>query len=202
MPSAKKQYPENLAKFTRRMLAKLEGTYPNFRPNEKAEQRDAYTEAIARMVEEFGQGRTAAAIQRACDLVPDFVPTPGKIREFMPTATAKIETCTLCHPSGYVMVYEGKTARTESGGGNDIDPKFGAARRCDHKGGFFPVTEQRAPGADGRQYGVNHVEILWKLHAEKRARLKRNLTAREQAALLDELDRLIKKHEDETKNPE
>jgi len=65
-----------------------------------------YLEAIERMADQFGRGRTSAAIAKAVDLIPDFVPTIAKIREFMPLAEGQIKTCTLCHPTGFVYVYK------------------------------------------------------------------------------------------------
>ena len=42
----------------------------------------------------------------------------------------------------------------------------------------------------GQGYGLADVQILWKLHAEKRAEVNRPLTDAEKEACLDELDRL------------
>lgn len=179
--SKKKQYPESLKNFVTRMMEQLRGTYQNFRPSENPDQAAAYVEAIKRMVDEFGQGRTAAAIIKAVDLVPDFVPTPAKIREFMPAREAEVKTCTLCHPSGFVMVYEGKTA-----GGNNIDPNFGAAMRCDHEEGKSPVVDMN----QGLGYGTNDIKILAKLVEKKRAFIGgRQMTTAEHEGLLKELDR-------------
>jgi hypothetical protein len=111
-----------------RMMKLLMGTYQNFRPDNNPDQAIAYKGAIQRMVEEFGQYRTESAIKKGCDLVPDFVPTPAKIREFIPPKRAEIKTCPKCHPYGFVMVYEGRTA-----GGNPVDPQYGVARRCQHQ---------------------------------------------------------------------
>jgi hypothetical protein len=179
--SLKKQYPESLKNFTVRMMQALKGTYQNFRPDENPDQAVAYAEAIKRMVEEFGQGRTAAAIAKACDLVPDFVPTPGKIREFMPARQGELTTCTLCHPSGFVMVYEGKTA-----GGNRIDPQYGAVKRCDHSAGKSPVKDPEL----GEGYGTNDVKLLWKLFEKKRLAVGRPLKEQDTGILLDELDQM------------
>ena len=105
----------------------LAGTYQNFRPSDNPDQAIAYAEGIGRMVNDFGQERTAAAIIKSCDIVPDFVPTLAKIREFMPSRKGELKTCVRCHPSGWVMVYEGRTD-----GGQPVDSKLGAAKRCDH----------------------------------------------------------------------
>jgi hypothetical protein len=180
--SKRKQYPESLKNFTARMMKQLTGAYLNFRPSENPEQAEAYVGGIARMVDEFGQGRTSAAILKAIDLIPDFAPTLGKIREFMPAREGELKTCTLCHPSGFVMVYTGKTD-----GGNDVDPDLGAAKRCDHLAGKSPVVD--IPPEKG--YGTNDVKILMKLHAKARA-LSGGipLSKREQEELLDELDKV------------
>src|SRR6266478_417714 len=78
--SIKKQYPESAKKFSARMMETLKGAYSNFRPSENPDQLRVYTEALERMVNEFGRGRTAAAIAQAVDLIPDFCPTVAKIR--------------------------------------------------------------------------------------------------------------------------
>jgi hypothetical protein len=177
------------------MIQTLRGTYSNFRPEENPDQTRAYSEAIGRMVEEFGQGRVAAGIQKACDIVPDFVPTPGRIREFIPLP-GPIKTCSLCHPSGYIMVYEGRTSREPNSqgiaadGGNPIDPKFGAARRCDHKGGFSPIADIHGP--DERQYGNVDAWALWAIHKEAAKKANgRPLTEEELDECVNELDRRI-----------
>lgn len=165
-------------------MGTLAGTYQNFRPSENPEQLQAYAAAIERMVGEFGQGRTSSAIQRACDLVPDFVPTPAKIREFMPARQGELKTCTLCHPSGFVMVYQGRTD-----GGNKIDPKFGAVTRCDHSGGLSPITESH----DGeRDYGYQDVRYLSHIHGKAR-KINGNqpLNQKQLDTLLDGLDAAI-----------
>jgi hypothetical protein len=173
----------------------LAGTYQNFRPTENPDQAIAYKEALERMVQEFGNSRVAIAIQKACDLIPDFVPTPAKIREFIPLP-GPIKTCTLCHPSGFVMVYEGRTssepnsAGIPADGGNPVDPKFGAAKRCDHQGGYSPVAEV-PPDEVGRMYGVFDIKALAEIHRKKRAQAGRALTEKELDACVDELDRKI-----------
>jgi hypothetical protein len=140
-------------------------------------------EAIERMVADFGMGRTAVAIQKACDLVPDFVPTPAKIREFIPAPDNKRKTCTLCHPSGFVMVFHGRTD-----GGNQIDPRVGAVKLCDHEGGKSPVVEV---DTGERQYGTNDIKAQWKIQKANRAKAGRPLTEAEMAECVDELDRQI-----------
>ena len=84
MPSDNKQSPESFRTFLTRMMNQLAGTYSNFRPETNQEQLEAYRGAITRMAGEFGRDRTAEGIQKACDSVPEFVPTPAKIREFIP----------------------------------------------------------------------------------------------------------------------
>jgi hypothetical protein len=173
------------------MMSVLKGVYSNFRPTDNPDQARAYMEAIERMVAEFGMGRTAAAIQKACDLIPDFVPTPAKIREFMPAVGGKLKTCTLCHPSGFVRVFEGVTSSEPNSvgvpaqGGNPIDPVAGAVRRCDHLEGKSPVVEV---DTEEREYGTDDVKALWKIHKEKRARVGRALTESEIEQCVDELD--------------
>jgi hypothetical protein len=178
--SIKKQYPESLKKFTARMMESLKGAYSNFRPNDNPDQLRVYAEAMERMVDDFGQGRTAAAIAKAIDYIPDFVPTIAKIREFVPAREGELKTCSLCHPSGYVMVYSGRTD-----GGNKVDPQFGAAKRCDHAGGMSPVVDPH----EGDGYGGDDIKALQKMHRVKRAALGRPLTQSEQDALLNDLDR-------------
>lgn len=160
------------------------GAYQNFRPDENPEQAIAYSEALERMVAEFGHGRTAAAIARAVDLVPDFCPTPAKIREFIPAPGGKAKTCTDCHPDGFVRVFTGRTD-----GGNRIDPKLGAMKRCDHSEGHSPVLDVDPDG--GHQYGSADIQELWKIHKNKRAQLGRELTEAELISCLNELDRRI-----------
>jgi len=141
----------------------------------------AYGEALGRMVQEFGQGRTATAIAKACDLVPDFVPTPAKIREFIPAQDSKRKTCTLCHPSGYVYVYDGRLVS-----GAKVDPQVGAVRLCAHDGGLGPVVERDEH--EGKGYWENDILLLAKLHRNKRKTVGRELTQAELDELLDDLD--------------
>jgi len=133
------------------------------------------------MVNEFGRGRTAAAIAQAVDLIPDFCPTVAKIREFIPAQDGKRKTCTLCHPSGYVYVYDG---RLESGA--KVDPQVGAVRLCAHDGGLSPVTDRDEN--EGKGYWENDVMLLSKLHRNKRKTVGRELTQAELDELLDDLD--------------
>src|SRR6266403_2133637 len=189
MPEIKKQYPESLRKFTGRMMKSLKGAYSNFRPNDNPDQAQVYGEAISRMVEEFGRGRTAVAIAKAVDLIPDFVPTIAKIRQFMPLAEGQIKTCTLCHPSGFVYVYEGFLESNPAHGKLPVDPKVGAVKRCGHVAGKSPVEDIAPPGE--RLYGTNEVKALWKIHAAKRAQLNRSLIEKELAECVDQLDRCI-----------
>ena len=178
-----KQSRESLKKFTDRMMTTLQGAYSNFRPHENPDQLRVYVDAIGRMVSEFGQGRTAVAIGKAVDYIPDFVPTVAKIREFIPAAEGTRKTCTLCHPSGYVYVFEGRTAS-----GLKIDPRFGAAKLCSHKDGLSPVINVNEE--HGKTYGENDCLILWKLVRERMAENPYPLTEREQAMLLDKLDEI------------
>lgn len=160
------------------------GAYSNFRPNENPDQLRVYAGAIERMAGEFGQGRTAAAIAKAVDLVPDFCPTVAKIREFIPSPEGKLKTCTDCHPGGFVKVFHGRTD-----GGNAVDPKFGAVKRCDHEFGRSPILDVSPDG--GHQYGQHDITELWKIHKKKSAQLGRPLTEAELNSCLNELDRRI-----------
>lgn len=165
------------------MLKALAGNYQNFRPSDNPDQAIAYTGAIERMVGEFGQGRTAAAIQKAIDYVPDFVPTSAKLREFVPSPGGKLTTCTLCHQDeGYVRVFHGWTT-----GGNPIDPT-GAVRRCDHVGGNGPVTGEHHYG---RTYGKMDIQELWKIHKARRLKEGKPLREDQLEWCLGELDKRI-----------
>ena len=165
------------------MMETMAGAYSNFRPKDNPSQSEVYAGAIERMVSEFGQGRTAVAIGKAVDYIPNFVPTVAKIREFIPAAEGTRKTCTLCHPSGYVYVFEGRTAS-----GLKIDPRFGAAKLCSHKDGLSPVINVNEE--HGKTYGENDCLILWKLVRERMAENPYPLTEREQAMLLDKLDEI------------
>jgi len=165
------------------MVTQLAGAYSNFRPKENPDQARTYIEAIHRMVGEFGSGRTAAGIQRSIDYIPDFVPTIAKIRELIPIPASQMQTCTLCHPTGFIRAFEGRTIS-----GNPIDQDLGAVRKCPHVEGKGPVVDDR-PGE--RQYGTGDVKALWRMHKAKRAQLGRPMTLAEQTQLLDELDKKI-----------
>lgn len=168
------------------MMKALQGAYANFRPSDNPDQARTYAEAIERMVSEFGQGRTSAGIAKAIDYVPDFCPTPAKIRELIPSPGGKSKSCTDCHPDGFVRVFTGRTD-----GGNRIDPKLGAMKRCDHSEGHSPVLDVDPDG--GHQYGSADIEELWKIHKKKRLQLGRTLTEAELNSCLNELDMRIDK---------
>lgn len=165
-------------------MSALTGAYSNFRPRDNPEQAEVYIAAIQRMAADVGQGRTAAAIAVAIDLVPDFCPTVAKIREFIPSPDVKVKTCTDCHPGGFVQVFSGRTD-----GGNQIDPKIGAVKRCNHEFGKSPVLDVIPDG--GHAYGKHDIEALWQIHKKKRAQLGRPLTEQELNGCLSELDRRI-----------
>lgn len=166
------------------MTTTLAGAYQNFRPNDNPDQLRSYAEAIERMVAEFGKGRTAAGIAKAIDYVPDFCPTPARIRELIPSPGGKSQTCTACHPDGFVRVFSGRTD-----GCHRIDPVVGAVKRCDHTEGHSPVLDVDPDG--GHQYGSADIAELWKIHKKKRAELGRPLTEAELNSCLNELDRRI-----------
>ena len=168
------------------MMKALQGAYSNFRPSDNPDQARAYAEAIERMAGEFGQGRTASGIAKAIDYVPDFCPTPARIRELIPSPGGKLTTCTDCHPDGFVRVFTGRTD-----GRNWIDPKVGAVKRCDHSEGQGPILDVSPDG--GHAYGTADVKELWKIHKKKRAQLGRELTEAELNSCLNELDMRIDK---------
>jgi len=175
--SKKKQYPESLKKFLGRMMEILTAAYSNFRPLENPTQAEVYGQAIQRMVTEFGMGRTAAAIAKAVDYVPDFCPTIAKIREFVPAKEGQFKTCTLCHPNGFVEAP--KPAHW-------LETSSAPYVRCTHEGGKSPVVEIPQPGE--HQYSGNDVKILWKMHDKKRKYLGRTLTQEELDDLVTDLD--------------
>jgi hypothetical protein len=159
------------------MMETLKGAYSNFRPNENPDQLRTYGEGFKRMVADFGMARTAIAIDKAVDYVPDFCPTIAKIREFVPPKEGQVKTCTLCHPSGFVEVE--KPAHW-------FETSSPPVQRCTHEGGKSPVVDVAQSGE--HQYSANDVKVLWKLFNDKRAKLGRPLTEDERDDLLVELD--------------
>jgi hypothetical protein len=164
------------------MMKTLQGAYSNFRPNENPEQARVYAEAFERMVGEFGQGRTAAAVASAIDLVPDFCPTVAKIREFVPGPGGQRRTCTDCYPSGFVQVVKPR---------GWLPSSTPPVARCDHQFGKSPVLDVCPDGGHG--YGAADIAELWKIHKKKRAQLGRPLTEAELNSCLNELDMRIDK---------
>lgn len=164
------------------MMKTLQGAYSNFRPNENPEQARVYAEAFERMVGDFGQGRTSAAVGIAIDLVPDFCPTVAKIREFVPSAGGEHKTCTKCHPSGFVEAAKPK---------HWLPSSSAPVRPCDHSLGQGPILDVCPDG--GHAYGLADIKELWKIHKARQLRLGRTLTEAELNGCLNELDSRIAK---------
>jgi hypothetical protein len=92
--------------------------YPSFRPDQAPE----YLAAFKRMITEFDEKRVQEGLTLAIDAMPDFPPTPGRIRQYVPRTAGQIVTCPKCADNeGWVWVTGGDRA------GNP------AVRRCDHR---------------------------------------------------------------------